>query len=944
MKGGVMSGWCSWKRDAFLFIGLFNWLCVAQPSIGGTTYVVTNLNDSGPGSLRDEIAAAHSDDTISLAVSGTIVLTNGELLIARNLRIIGPGAANLAISAGGLSRVMEIPKNATVTISNLTICDGRAPDGAAGSSNSPVGADGGDGGGIYNAGSLTLAQCVVSSCAAGNGGNGFVNESPITPTGATNWFGGVGGNGGAIYNAGKLALANSRFIANFAGAGGNAGGANELGTAGNSGGGGGAIYNVGAMRLSSCIFDSNAGGRGGAGYIQVEPIFSKTIEQGVTGGTGGSGGAIYDAGQGTTVSDCQFSFNISGTGGMGTTGMGLTYYPYAVEPARGGLGGNGGAGGAIFAENSMRISGCTFLSNQTAPGAPGGIGVSGGGAGGGGGPGGAICALDQLAMTRCQCASNHTGAGAVGGTANYKGQAGSGGSGGSGGAVYAASSLSLTECTFSINEAGNGAQGGSVLDSIYASLFPGKGGTGGSGGAIHCESKLTAADCTFDGNHAGNAKGPGAGGFDVGSSGQRSTSGSPGGQGGAIFGSGPIALRGCTVSGNVGGNGSDADFSLNAAVANKTSKIVSGNPADANAQPKLITYSRGGGPGGGGGTGGIHSENGLNMVLCTLSGNIGGAGGNGGRSYGGYMQFFTGAGGAPGGVGAIDCDSSDKLVLVACTIAGNRGGAGGTGGGGDPDYSGHTGQGPGGVGGVGGLFHTNATAINSIIAANFGGAGGQGGPFRTSAPVNGAPDVQGVFTSLGHNLIGKTDGASGFTNGVNGDIAGSGTNFVDPILGPLADNGGPTFTMALLHGSPALDAGDNSLLRPPYGLKTDQRGFARKSGAQVDIGAFEFQYQNGGATRTAQPVIVAGGLVGSGGLESKAADSGTPTNASGFRLSFNAGSPGATFSVLATSDLSVPVDDWKVIGQAVQVRTGIFEFNDADAANHSERYYRVSAP
>ena len=66
-------------------------------------------------------------------------------------------------------------------------------------------------------------------------------------------------------------------------------------------------------------------------------------------------------------------------------------------------------------------------------------------------------------------------------------------------------------------------------------------------------------------------------------------------------------------------------------------------------------------------------------------------------------------------------------------------------------------------------------------------------------------------------------------NGTNGNIVGS-----DPVLGPLADNGGPTFTHALLAGSPAIDAGDT--LEP-----TDQRGEARPFGLADDIGAFELQ-------------------------------------------------------------------------------------------------------
>jgi hypothetical protein len=64
---------------------------------------------------------------------------------------------------------------------------------------------------------------------------------------------------------------------------------------------------------------------------------------------------------------------------------------------------------------------------------------------------------------------------------------------------------------------------------------------------------------------------------------------------------------------------------------------------------------------------------------------------------------------------------------------------------------------------------------------------------------------------------------------------GGNDSFADPKLGPLADNGGPTLTMALLPGSPAIDAGNTSLAP-----ETDQRGFLRPAGLAADIGAFEY--------------------------------------------------------------------------------------------------------
>jgi Concanavalin A-like lectin/glucanases superfamily/FG-GAP-like repeat/HYR domain len=110
---------------------------------------------------------------------------------------------------------------------------------------------------------------------------------------------------------------------------------------------------------------------------------------------------------------------------------------------------------------------------------------------------------------------------------------------------------------------------------------------------------------------------------------------------------------------------------------------------------------------------------------------------------------------------------------------------------------------------------------NTIVAGNTASSG---------------PDVEGMLVSLGHNLIGDGSGSSGFVDGTMGDQVGTSGSPINPLLGPLQNNGGPTLTHALPPGSPALNSGTNDLA--PL---TDQRGagFARINAGTIDIGAYE---------------------------------------------------------------------------------------------------------
>ncbi len=148
-----------------------------------------------------------------------------------------------------------------------------------------------------------------------------------------------------------------------------------------------------------------------------------------------------------------------------------------------------------------------------------------------------------------------------------------------------------------------------------------------------------------------------------------------------------------------------------------------------------------------------------------------------------------------GEVGAIDNLDGGTIELHGCTVSDNTGGQFAT--------------------VAGGVRGTHIAIGHTIIAGNHG------------TP----PDCQGTLLSLGHNLIGDTTGCT-----IIGDVTTNVLN-VDPRLGPLAANGGSTFTHALLPESPARDAG--RARSGAFCPATDQRGTPRPQGAACDIGAVE---------------------------------------------------------------------------------------------------------
>ena len=321
--------------------------------------------------------------------------------------------------------------------------------------------------------------------------------------------------------------------------------------------------------------------------------------------------------------------------------------------------------------------------------------------------------------------------------------------------------------------------------------------------------------------------------------------------GGGIFnlgedGSATVTILNSTVSGNMaegGGGVYNLSRGTGSAVVTVIASAVSGNSA-----------SREGG-------GGITNErNGqgsatLTVIASTLSSNSASYGGGGGIVNAAGIVEIRGSvvsgNSAGGGGGIVNLDAgtgSTTLTIANSTLSSNSASYAGGGilnvsGGGtavvqivNSTLSGNSATNGGAIFTIGEPGGSASVEIGSSIL----NAGALGANITNYALLPGF--VPGLVTSLGYNL--SSDSGSGFLTNATDQIN------TDPMLGPLQDNGGPTFTHALLCGSPAIDQGKNF-----NGDTTDQRGdgFARTfddpnvpnaaGGDGTDIGAFEVQQQ-----------------------------------------------------------------------------------------------------
>jgi hypothetical protein len=415
-----------------------------------STLTVTDLGDTGvagDGTLRDEIAAAQSGDTINFqpGLSGTITLTRGELAIVNNLQITGPGADVITVSGNHASRVFNVAASRMVGISGLTIADGQVTDTNAW------------GGGIFNVGTLTVTSCTFRGNSVHDTGSGSVQTS---------------GEGGAILDGGQLTVSDSVFSDNSATS-------NQLAE-------GGAIFSISATpTVSNCTFGGNSAiGRDAGWGGGIFCIFGNLTVAGstftgnsVSGGTFGDGGAIYNERGPLTVTGCTLSSNSASTnGGGGGSGGGLYTRDSTGTVSRSTFSGNSAAdgnyaahGGGLAAVDSgtLTVSACTFSANSVS-------GVTSGG--------GAIFNLQTLTVTD----STFTG--------NLVTQSGPSGFFANGGGIMNDHTLTVSNCTFN----GNSADGGSFT-------------SGSGGAIYNFSGLMTVTSTTVSGNSAAGVTGSGGG-------------------------------------------------------------------------------------------------------------------------------------------------------------------------------------------------------------------------------------------------------------------------------------------------------------------------------------------------------------------------------------------------------------------------------------------------
>jgi predicted outer membrane repeat protein len=292
------------RRGIQLVVSGATALCLLSPAAAqATTFDVTNANDSGDGSLRQAIldanAADGADDIDATGVTGTINVQSALPSLSEAVDIAGPGPDQLTVrrDTGGEYRIFDIAGGVVSTISGLTIANGSVE---------------GNGGGIFNFGTLTLQDAVVTGNHAGGGGGGIYTDSD-------NNF------------QGSLAIQDSAVTHNDAN------------------GDGGGLYHTRGVSLSvfevqdSVVASNHADGNGGGIYLPTFDAVTLVSSEVRENSADGSGGGIGCAGGLVKASQSTISSNTAkGGGGIGGCAVDLSDTTVALNSATGG--GSGGIG------------------------------------------------------------------------------------------------------------------------------------------------------------------------------------------------------------------------------------------------------------------------------------------------------------------------------------------------------------------------------------------------------------------------------------------------------------------------------------------------------------------------------------------------------------------------------------------------------------------------
>lgn len=358
------------KKKAMLFF-LLGFILIRGNVAQAATFTVNTTDDTVDANPGDGIAANASGycslraaimEANALAGMDTIVLPggiftltiegtqedeclSGDLDIKSSMEIQGAGWNLSVIDGNQLDRVFHIEGNMDVSLLDLTIQNGKTPDGGS----PPALTVGGSGGGILNRfATLNIENCTITNNETGKGGESYETSN-----------GPRGGFGGGIYNKqGTVSIKNSSISNNRTGRGGD-------GEYGGYGGNGGGIFNGpdSTVILDNCTISQNSTGEYGFGREE---------------GGGGFGGGIYNGGE-LTVIDCTIKDNICGDGGFeggGGWGGGIHNSGFA-EISKSLITGNitgdsedmpGGGGGGINNDGYLSLKNCTLSNNRTKPG------------------------------------------------------------------------------------------------------------------------------------------------------------------------------------------------------------------------------------------------------------------------------------------------------------------------------------------------------------------------------------------------------------------------------------------------------------------------------------------------------------------------------------------------------------------------------------------------